>query len=1344
MRSKMLLLFALLLLLVGFGVTVMQETYSEPSEEKEVSTITACPLMQDGHFTRPGDNSLIPLSHEDPDPVIRVVPDEDFIYGQWWEPGAVITVTVDGVEYSTDADDWGYFYVPREEIDVEAGDDVTVYDGETTKTHTVTELVLEEVDENTVSGTAEADSELIVDVSDMFERIELDVNVDEDGNWEVDFMDEEDYEIHDGTYVGAIQEDADDDATFAYRQPAPYFDVLPHPDGTGRIHGLYWTFDETIDITILDDNDQEIDSFVIDSSEWGNFDTHRKDIKPGYTVKVDDPEYGKKTHLVTSLQITDHDIADKTVSGTADDDLSVYVMASDDEDNDDWLEVDVEGGLWEADFSDTEVNISGGTHIRAWQEDEERDCTVYGRTIDYPIFHIDPEANIIGGNNWKCEAEITITVDDDEFNTTAGDAEKIPWPEPDCGDFFYSNEIDEDFEIDYGNNIKVTDGVKPHEHEHTVKYLEVTDVDVENDTVSGTAAEDAWVDVEIFVGYGETTPRRRVQAGGDGDWKADFSQPCENEQGPEYEETYNIEQGTEGAADRRDDEQRAATRIHWDVAELPEPFFNVKPEFDHILGDDWPVGEDISIEIYEHEDSEETLHEVSTEADDVGHFNLENIGFDIQPGHWLEVRSEDVEKTHEVREIAISEVDTEDNTVSGTTDKDSLIQVAAYSCEDDSTLEVIADEGNWGVDFTEHYSIEAGSYGSAWQPDDEGDATWVDWRVEAPSFRVDPEDNGIWGHHWEDGAEIAVTIEYEGKELFADTTDADEYGDFSLDLWDDFNILPGDEVTVTDGITELTHTVTNLNIMEVDPDSDTVSGAAEAGTWVEVAINVDEGETTPRRRVQADDGEWEADFSEPCEHEDGPEYEEENDIESDTAGAADQGEDHSYTHIHFERAGASITGKVTDTDDEPIANAVVDADEIVEDDEYEDIGRIHTDDEGYYSLQGFVDGEYLAWAEAPGYETEETEFEYPDETEINFTLVSYEYDLTMAADPEEGGTATDETADSPYEKGDEVDILAEAEEGWEFDEWTADAGSFADAEDPDTTFTMPGEDVTVTANFEEVVVTPTIYWQHDDGELKAWCMDEDSKIDSEVFASVEAGWEVKGVTDQDADGQYLIYLYARDAGEIEVWVMEGFEKVDEFAITNPAADQETIDPVWDMMAIEDLTLNDEADIIWQQDDGELAVWLMEDNKAVQTGRILNFDGTFYVDDAWRIGAICDLMGDGEVEVIWHAVSGDFEDELAYWKLDLADPEEFAAADSGRLINIPPDDYTMKADWRLSDSVDLFKDGPDELLFQGRIDQQFEGEQAYWQMDDNVRDDAGRLDEIDKEWYLVGAAEVSVD
>jgi len=78
------------------------------------------------------------------------------------------------------------------------------------------------------------------------------------------------------------------------------------------------------------------------------------------------------------------------------------------------------------------------------------------------------------------------------------------------------------------------------------------------------------------------------------------------------------------------------------------------------------------------------------------------------------------------------------------------------------------------------------------------------------------------------------------------------------------------------------------------------------------------------------------------------------------------------------------------------------------------------------------------------------------------------YELTMAADPEAGGTATDLTNESPYAEAAEVNIRAEANEGYRLMNWTAPAGVFGNATAAETIFTMPAQNVTVTANFLEL------------------------------------------------------------------------------------------------------------------------------------------------------------------------------------------------------------------------------------------------------------------------------------
>jgi hypothetical protein len=78
------------------------------------------------------------------------------------------------------------------------------------------------------------------------------------------------------------------------------------------------------------------------------------------------------------------------------------------------------------------------------------------------------------------------------------------------------------------------------------------------------------------------------------------------------------------------------------------------------------------------------------------------------------------------------------------------------------------------------------------------------------------------------------------------------------------------------------------------------------------------------------------------------------------------------------------------------------------------------------------------------------------------------YSLAMAVAPAGNGTATDLTNAAPYTAGTGVSIKAVAATGYRFGNWTAPAGTFANASAAETIFTMPAQNVTVTANFVAV------------------------------------------------------------------------------------------------------------------------------------------------------------------------------------------------------------------------------------------------------------------------------------
>jgi hypothetical protein len=109
------------------------------------------------------------------------------------------------------------------------------------------------------------------------------------------------------------------------------------------------------------------------------------------------------------------------------------------------------------------------------------------------------------------------------------------------------------------------------------------------------------------------------------------------------------------------------------------------------------------------------------------------------------------------------------------------------------------------------------------------------------------------------GATISLTIEDGSGVVFADSQTAGADGYFYLEIWG-VDLVPGHFVTVSDGTTTKTHTVTDLDVSSIDTAADQVSGSANPGAVVQVWASLfDEGSG---RWVTTDSGgNWMADFS---------------------------------------------------------------------------------------------------------------------------------------------------------------------------------------------------------------------------------------------------------------------------------------------------------------------------------------------------------------------------------------------------------------------------------------------------------------------------------------------------
>jgi len=123
-------------------------------------------------------------------PAIHVDPEGDWLWGEQWAPNSSVVITINDVDQPPmPVDEGGNFGEGWEpgDLDLAAGMVIDVTDGDTLKSHTVTGLVVTDVNETTdkVSGTATAGGKVHVWVHDIDAWRNEDV--DGSGNWTADF-----------------------------------------------------------------------------------------------------------------------------------------------------------------------------------------------------------------------------------------------------------------------------------------------------------------------------------------------------------------------------------------------------------------------------------------------------------------------------------------------------------------------------------------------------------------------------------------------------------------------------------------------------------------------------------------------------------------------------------------------------------------------------------------------------------------------------------------------------------------------------------------------------------------------------------------------------------------------------------------------------------------------------------------------------------------------------------------------------------------------------------------------------------------------------------------------------
>jgi hypothetical protein len=419
-------------------------------------------------------------------------------------------------------------------------------------------------------------------------------------------------------------------------------------------------------------------------------------LQPGHIVTLTDGTY-TRTHTVRNLAVTNIDQVTDTVSGTADANTALsYVSARNTLGQ--WFyrypSAD-DSGKWNANFSG-EVDIIVGTFGWAVQGDTAGNETCIRWNVPYPpSIGVYPQSNYIYGNNWTPNAPVTLTIGENQWTEVSYD-----W-----GGVSFNVSP---FDIQPGQLVHMTDGT--HTSTHTVTNLRVTSVDPSTDKVCGTAEQGSEVEVGTWESYYYFV--RFATADDSGDWCADFSG------------FFDIIMNSTGNASQFDN-ARNSTNINWYVV---DPVISVYPAVNAVHGSRWPADSDITLTI------DETRESWTKRSSYWGSVYFELEDFDLQPGQLIEMSDESgvYTQSYVVSHIAVTDIDIDLDTISGTADFDSQIRVYACTGYECHHLDTNADgTGNWSANFSGIVNIAPGVSGWVDVYDANNNRTSISWRVEA-------------------------------------------------------------------------------------------------------------------------------------------------------------------------------------------------------------------------------------------------------------------------------------------------------------------------------------------------------------------------------------------------------------------------------------------------------------------------------------------------------------------------------------------------------------------------------------------------------------------------------------
>ena len=668
----------------------------------------------DGDRTMSGENV--------PSIVLVVNPKRNIVSVYNWTKDKTLALSVDAPGFIPPQpivvnDDVVNFFL---DFDLQPGQKVSVTDGVISASHTIRDFAITMVDptHDTISGTTN-DTTRQVDLIFLTEAQSCNRTTmpNSDGTWSVDVSvagpGEDVCDIKPGSAGEMRQVDINRYSTMEdWNVSNPNFNVRPN---TNQIEAFQWAMGDHLILeidnpTTTEDPDYITSQTVTGVADWDPGQTYvlfnlsgEYQVKIGDKVSVSNGTTTKAT-IVTNLAFTNIDINADMVYGVAAPNQTVNIWTC--WQNEPCINRDEtvdQFGNWvtsfavpgEQDWEQQTADLRPGSWIDSSISDEDGDSTMFGENVPNPTITVRMIENEVHANDWMPVGEtLTLTIDDPSTDQSPDFTDSKPaaaadwnpdqsWTPFQLGDFHLQPGFIVTLE---GGGITKT---------HVITNQVVTKVDITADTVDGTSEPNADVWVDVW----NVNATRHVVADANGHWLADFSVA-----GDENWETQiaDLNLGSQGEA-RIQDEDSDSTAVTWSV---PASTLHAVPAYPEVHGHDWTPGKDVTLYIdddanlsngYLYTDTRDSFD--NTDGCGYPCFDLSGV-FNLQVGQYVTMSDGAVTKTVHVTRLHVTDINANNDTLSGIADPGSTVQVNIWSQNGIARTVQANQDGNWSVDFS--------------------------------------------------------------------------------------------------------------------------------------------------------------------------------------------------------------------------------------------------------------------------------------------------------------------------------------------------------------------------------------------------------------------------------------------------------------------------------------------------------------------------------------------------------------------------------------------------------------------------------------------------------------------